>query len=203
MGVADSLLEFLQSRRTTRSYLTKQIDSDRLERILEAARFAPSAHNRQPWRFAVLSDHSKKLTLAQAMGKRLRNDRLVDGDDPALIEQDVARSSKRIVSAPVVIICCMTMEDMDVYPDERRNQAEHWMAVQSAAMAAHNMVLAAHAEGLGACWMCAPLFCHDSIIEILDLPEQWIPQALLTLGWAIKPPRKRERLPVEKIVRFL
>lgn len=203
MGETDSLLEFLQSRSTTRSYLPKEIESERLERILEAARFAPSAHNRQPWRFAVLTDNAKKQTLAQAMGERLRNDRLADGDDPALIDEDVLRSSKRIVSAPVVITCCMTLEDMDVYPDKTRRQAEHWMAVQSAAMAAHNIMLAAHAEGLGACWMCAPLFCPDSITERLNLPEQWIPQALLTLGWADKPPKKRERLALEKVVRFL
>ena len=203
LGEAGSLLEFLQSRSTTRSYLTKEIDTDRLERILEAARFAPSAHNCQPWRFAVLSDVAKKLTLARAMGERLRSDRLADGEDPALIDEDVARSGKRIVSAPIVIVCCITLEDMDIYPDERRNQAEHWMAVQSASMATHDMMLAAHAEGLGACWMCAPLFCPDSIIETLGLSEQWIPQAVLTLGWADKPPRKRERLPLAKIVRFL
>lgn len=197
------LQEFLESRSTTRSYLPKPIEPDRLQRIMEAAPFAPSAHNRQPWRFVVISDAAKKESLARGMGERLQADRTADGDDATAIEADVARSSKRITDAGAVIVCCLTMEDMDTYPDDKRNSAEHWMAVQSAAMAAHNIILAAHAEGLGACWMCAPLFCGDAVVETLELPEHWIPQALITMGWEDKPPRKRERLPVEKIARFL
>lgn len=68
------------------------------------------------------------------------------------------------------------------------------MAVQGAAMAAHNILLAAHATGLGACWMCAPLFCPQVVSEALTLPDDWEPQALITLGFpaeAGKPYRRR------------
>ena len=51
------------------------------------------------------------------------------------------------------------------------------MAVQSTAMAVQNMLLLAHAEGLAACWMCAPLFCPDTVRAALDLPADWQPQA--------------------------
>src|SRR5260221_7073878 len=74
------------------------------------------------------------------------------------------------------------MADMDRYPDAKRSAAEHQMAVQSVAMAVQNLLLAAHAEGLGACWMCAPLFCGDAVRGSLDLPADWQPQALVTLG---------------------
>ncbi len=57
------------------------------------------------------------------------------------------------------------------------------MAVQSVALAAQNMLLMAHAEGLGACWMCAPLFCPDVVRAALALPADWEAQALLTLGY--------------------
>jgi len=196
-------LDFVQSRQTSRSYQDRPIEPERLQRILESLRFAPSAHNRQPWRFVVMAESAKKESLAHIMGDRLRADRLADGDDAELIAQDVARSGKRITDAAVAILCCMTMEDMDTYPDDHRQTAEHWMAVQSAAMATQNMLLAAHAEGLGGCWMCAPLFCGDSLVEKLDLPDHWIPQALLTLGWPDKPPKKRQRLPIEEVVRFV
>ncbi len=202
-GDAAWLLEFLSSRSTTRSFQSREIEPETLRRILEAARFAPSAHNRQPWRFAVLSDDEKKKDLAEVMGARLSADRLADGDDAADVAADVARSAARITGAAVAIVCCMTMEDMDVYPDEKRKTAEHWMAVQGAAMATHNILLAAHAEGLGGCWMCAPLFCGEAVVEKLGLPDNWIPQSLLTLGYADVPPKKRERLGLEKIAQFL
>ncbi len=57
------------------------------------------------------------------------------------------------------------------------------MAVQSVAMAAQNLWLLAHAEGLGACWLCAPLFVPELVREILDLPADWQAQGLMTLGW--------------------
>lgn len=56
------------------------------------------------------------------------------------------------------------------------------MAVQSVAMAGQNLLLAAHAHGLGACWMCAPLFCPDVVRSALSLPIDWEPQGLITLG---------------------
>ena len=74
------------------------------------------------------------------------------------------------------------MADMDQYPDDRRQQAERVMAVQSVALAAQNLLLAAHAEGLGACWMCAPLFCPDVVRDALALPEDWEAQALIHAG---------------------
>lgn len=153
-----------------------------VERLLGAAICAPSAHNRQPWRFVALTEDAAKRRLALAMGDRLRQDRLADGDPPGVVEADAARSYARIVGAPLVLAVCLTLEDMDRYPDARRSQAEHLMAVQSTAMAVQNLVLAAHAEGLGACWMCAPLFCPDGVREALDLPGHWQPQALITLG---------------------
>jgi nitroreductase len=96
---------------------------------------APSAHNRQPWRFVVVRDADIKLRLAEAMGVRLRNDRTRDGNDPAPIAGDVVRSRVRISGAPVLLAICLTMEEMDRYPDERRNRAEFLMGVQSTAMA--------------------------------------------------------------------
>ncbi len=57
------------------------------------------------------------------------------------------------------------------------------MAVQSVALACQNLLLAAHAYGLGACWMCAPLFVPHVVRQVLELPAAWQPQALITLGY--------------------
>ncbi len=157
--------------------------------------WAPSAHNRQPWRFRVLRGAADKAGLADAMGRRLRADRAADDDDAGDIARDVERSRARITQAPVVIAVCLTMADMDSYPDAGRRDAEHTMAVQSTAMAAHALLLAAHAEGLGACWMCAPLFCPETVAETLALPADWEPQALITLGYPGGPVRPGARRP--------
>ena len=57
------------------------------------------------------------------------------------------------------------------------------MAIQSVAACGQNLLLAAHELGLGACWMCAPLFAPDVVREVLDLPGDWDAQALITLGY--------------------
>jgi F420 biosynthesis protein FbiB-like protein len=176
-----------------RRFLPDAVPEPALVRLIEAAARAPSAHNRQPWRFQVVREPSDKARLAQAMGARLHTDRQRDGDDPELIRQDVARSSARINGAPVLVAVCLTLDDMDAYPDERRSRAEYLMAVQSTAMAAQNLLLMAHGEGLGACWMCAPLFCGEAVRVALGLPASWEPQGLILLGWAAEPGRDRPR----------
>ncbi len=173
----------LKSRRSIRRYLTDSVQDDALHKLLEAATWAPSAHNKQPWRFAVLQDTCQKENLANAMGDKLRFDRTNDGDDPEIIERDVSKSRKLIEGSPIVIVVCLSMSDMDVYMDDHRSNAEFLMAVQSTAMAVQNLLLAAHAIGLGACWRCAPLFCAETVIDTLKLPQNWHPQALVTLGY--------------------
>lgn len=197
-GESDVLYRLVMGRRSIRRYTEKAVPDETIDRILNVARWAPSAHNRQPWRFAILTPSYWKDRLARAMGDRLRRDRLADGDPVASIEQDVARSYARITGAPAVIVVALDMSDMDRYPDQRQ-RAEHTMAVQSTAMATQNLLLAAHAEGLGACWMCAPLFCPDVVIEALTLPKGWEPQAIVTLGGAAGPGKPAVRRPIGEI----
>jgi F420 biosynthesis protein FbiB-like protein len=172
----------MSGRRSIRRYLQEPLDPGSLEQILRAAAWAPSAHNRQPWRFVPIVAGAPKERLARAMGERLSADRLADGDDPAAVAHDVARSFARISGAPLVILVCLAMGAMDQYPDSRRREAEHIMAIQSTAMAIQNLLLAAHALGFGAAVMCAPLFCQDTVAATLALPAGWEPQALVTVG---------------------
>ncbi len=191
---------FFRERRSIRRYTEQAVAPETVERLLEAARWAPSAHNRQPWRFVVIQTLSVKRTLAEVMAARLRADRLADGDPPEAIMQDAARSQSRILNAPVLILLCLTMAEMDTYPDRRRKKAEFVMGVQSVALAAQNLLLAAHAEGLGACWLCAPLFCPDTVRAALDLPPDWEPQALITLGYPAGAGKPAGRRPLAELL---
>lgn len=190
----------IRERRSIRRYEARVVPADVLDRVLGAACWAPSAHNRQPWRFAVITDTQMRRRLAQAMGRALRDDLTADGRPQEVIDKDVERSFKRITGAPALVLLCLTEAEMDVYPDERRQRNEWLMAVQSAAMAGQNLLLAAHAMGLGGCWMCAPLFCPEVVREALDLPADWQPQGLITLGYPAEN-RVRERRPLGEVVR--
>lgn len=186
------LLETIMTRRSIRQYAQRPVPRVAIERLLTAAIWAPSAHNRQPWRFVVVESAGQKERLARGMGARLRADLMADSVPQDIIDKDVARSYERLTFAPVLVCVCLSMRDMDVYPDEKRAHNEVIMAVQSVAMAGQNLLLAAHDAGLGACWMCAPLFCPDVVRDVLSLPNDWQPQGIITLGYPAQD-RKKDR----------
>jgi len=192
-------LEALFARRSIRRYTTNPIPRDLLVSLIDAAVWSPSAHNRQPARFALSDSAAGKERLAVAMGEQLRRDLTADGVPEAVIAADTGRSYNRITGAAALVVLCLTMQDMDIYPDDRRCTNEYLMAVQSTAMAGQNLLLAAHHAGLGACWMCAPLFCPDVVRAAFDLPDDWQPQALITIGWPDEI-KLRSRRPSEKSI---
>jgi len=190
---------FLRTRRSIRRFKPDLIPDSVIEDILTTATFAPSAHHRQPWRFAVITEPSTKKKLAKAMAKEFELDLEADSLQPEEIEKKVARSRDRIITAPVIIILCVDMSDMDTYPDVRRKKAEYLMASQSAAGAGMQLLLAAHAEGLGSVWVCSPLFAQETVQATLGLPKSWEPQAMYFLGYPMEIPQARERKPISEI----
>jgi coenzyme F420-0:L-glutamate ligase/coenzyme F420-1:gamma-L-glutamate ligase len=199
---AETFYALARDRHSVRRFRDTPVARNLLERIIGAALQAPSAHNRQPWRFLVLTQRADRELLAAAMSERLRRDRARDGDHSAAIEQDIARSWMRITGAPAVVVLCLTMDEMDQYPDSRRSEAEYQMAVQSTAMAGENILLAAHAEGLGGCWLCAPLFSGQEVRQAFNLPASWMPQGLILLGYPQDESRKRGRKSLEEVSRW-
>jgi len=141
-----------------------------------------------------------KEQLAVQMGEQLRLDLEADGVSQDVIDADTGRSYARITQSPVLIALCLTMSDMDSYPDERRTQNEYLMAVQSAAMAGQNLLLAAHQLGLGACWMCAPLFCPHVVVDVLALPHDWQPHGLITVGYPAETRAKTRKSLAESVL---
>ena len=197
-GIADPAYMFY-SRRSVRRFLPQQVSEEVLMRILEAAAWAPSAHNRQPWRFVVLRSVESRAYLAEAMGIELRRDRLSDGMSLEEAEAQVARSRQRILEAPVAVLLCLDTSAGDSYPDAPRQQAEFLMGVQSVALAGGQLLLAAHAMRLGGVWVCAPLFAPHAARKALNLPDAWQPQALLLLGYPAKLPAPPPRRPIDEV----
>lgn len=147
-----------------------------------------------------MTDLSVKTKLADAMAIEFERDLEKDKLPQAEIQKRTTRSRERIISAPVVVILNLDMTDMDVYPDEKRNKAEYLMAVQSVANAGMQMLLAAHAEGLGGVWVCSPLFVQETVHNILELPKSWEPQAMFFIGYPKDIPEVRERKLLDSII---
>ena len=195
------ILDTIHGRRSVRLYLQKEVPEDLVERILEAARWAPSPHGRQPWRFAVIRSEETKERLAGAMGEEWRANLEMDGQSKEVVEKRLEGSRRRLLEAPVLVLICLYLEDLDAYPDARRQSGERTMAVQSLGAAAQNTLLTAYDLGLDAGWMCAPLFCPERVVEALGLDPKLVPHALLTLGYADgDPPKRRVRLALDDLV---
>jgi coenzyme F420-0:L-glutamate ligase/coenzyme F420-1:gamma-L-glutamate ligase len=200
-GAAEPLMDALLGRRSVRRYLDRGVPEEVMERVLEAARWAPSPHGRQPWRFAVISQEETKARLAEAMGEEWRANLEMDGQSDEVVGKRLEGSRKRLLAAPVLVLLCLYLEDLDIYPDSARQQNETAMAVQSLGATAQNMLLAAYSLGLDVGWMCAPLFCPEKVTEALGLDPRLIPHALLTLGYAKGDPlRRRSRKSLAELV---
>ena len=118
-----NVLEAIQSRQSIRSYMDKSVEGEKLNQILEAARLAPSANNRQEWRFVVVQDQETRHLLSIA-----------------------AEGQGFVAEAPVVIACCSV-------ESEHIMRCGHPAYAIDVAIAIEHMALAAAAMGLGTCWI--------------------------------------------------
>jgi len=125
-----------------------------------------------------------------------------DGVPPEKINLQIKRSKERIIAAPVVILLCLDMSEMDSYPDDKRQYAERMMAIQSVAAAGLQLLLAAHTEGLGGVWVCSPLFAQETIRKTLNLSESWEPQAMFFIGYPNETPRIKEMKDLKSLVKI-
>ena len=194
------LAAVVRGRRSVRAYQARPVPRPLVEQVLEAGRWAPSPHGRQPWRFVVLTQPGSKQRLADAMAVDWERNLAMDGQDAAIVAIRLGKSRERMLGAPVLVILCLYLEELDRYPDAGRQAAEATMAVQSLGAAAQNMLLTAYSLGLDGGWMCAPLFCPEVVVAALDLDPALIPHALLTFGYAARDPVRRPRKPLAELI---
>ncbi len=208
---------FLRSRRSIRRFQPTPVADEVLARILETAAHAPSAHNLQPWRFVVITQSEKineksaksekhrplagsadnRTKLANALTSSLRADMSSAGASEAETEKRIATSLRRIAEAPVIILLCRDRTAVRADTPE-----EHVMSIQSAAAAGTYLLLAAHAEGLAANWICWPLYAQAETRQALDLPETWEPQAMYFIGVAAEQPKGKVVKPVGEAIKI-
>jgi nitroreductase len=178
--------EAVRGRRSVRKYLDKPVPTETVREILEAGTWAPSARNRQMWRFTVLTgDAKKKLTdlfrsKLETRLKRVGRGRMGSSFMSCVIMEH----------APVLIM----VWDAD-HPRISKP------SLQSVAAAIQNMLLKAHSLGLGSLWICDIYFASNALTKHLGKP--WKLMAAVTLGWPAEVPTPKPRKSVDEVSEFL
>ncbi|MCW4044865.1 MAG: nitroreductase family protein [Candidatus Bathyarchaeota archaeon] len=193
-------MNLIKTRRSVREFSSRQIGVSVVREVLEAARWAPSAHNAQPWRFIIVTTANVKHNLAQAMADAWKADLAKDGVAVGAREKMANASVDCLLRASVLVVACISTEGMIEYADEARLKWERDLALQSLGAAIQNLLLAAHANELGACWFSAPAFCKKDVREVLKVPLDVEPQALIAMGYPAGKPKTPSRKTLAQFV---
>jgi nitroreductase len=154
------LLDIIQTRRSIRTYKKQELPQGTIEKLLEAARWAPSAGNVQPWEFVVGSSPKTKQELAQA-----------------------AYEQTDIEEASIVIVVCA---DEKRAAESYGIRGKTLYCLQDTAAAIQNILLTASSLGLGSCWTGA--FKEDEIKKVINAPKGIRPVALIPIGYPNEAP---------------
>ena len=174
-------IEAIRSRRSHRGLEGNPLPREELAALVDLALRAPAPHHTRPWRFVHVLP-ARRAELADAMGASWRADMITDGVPSDQQDRALSRSRRQIIEAPTLLLGCLVREGLRAYADERRAQAEWIMAAHSFGAALQNILLAAHARGLGGYWISAPLYAQEAVRAALALDPAWYPQACVALG---------------------
>ena len=162
--------DVIQNRHSVRSYQPDPVEPEKLQQILETARLAPTAANRQQYKIIVINTAGKK----EELNKMYKREWFLE------------------LEAPLIIGVCSIPQKCWIRSDQK-----NYSDVDAAIVMDH-IVLAATALGLGTCWMGG--FDLKVAKEVLDLDEEWEPIAFTPLGYAQPKPFKKVRKPLEELV---
>ena len=194
--MSTTIPDFVEHRRSIRAFTGAPVDRALLDTLVEAACVAPAPHHSRPWRFVVIDTPEGKTALALGMGAQWRADLAADGVAAARVDELVEASHAKLTNAPALVLACLTWDGLDRYPDEARQRAEWGMALLSLGAAVENLMLSATHAGLASCWVAAPIFCPEPARDALALPSEWLPHALVLVGYPSPTYVARERPPV-------
>jgi nitroreductase len=174
MPTSVELGDVMRRQRAHRSFTPDDVPDDVVERLITLATFAPSAENRQPWEFVVVRDAARRQRIGELTERLWRHgaaDIARSHLPPALLADVEAGATGGVAGAPVLIVVAV---------DTRRCHRDTigpsiWPAVQ-------NLLLAATAEGLGSALTTLPVVAGEQLAEIVGLPPEVEPVAVIPLG---------------------
>ena len=206
------LFDAIRERKSIRRFKQTPVPDEDITKILEAGRFAPSAHNTQPWSFVVIRDRC----LIKKMGDGVRTmlDKMIPFSESKKQAQRLA-SYKSIYytffeNAPLLIAVLLEPHEGDTekllarmgYTQEEIQRLRPLQGLQSVSAAIQNMLLAIHALGYGSCWMTGPLVAQETFGTLLSYGKERFIAALLPVGVPDENPPARSRKPLGEIVKI-
>lgn len=174
------LLELIKSRQSDRKYSDKPIEKEKLERIVEAGRMAPSACNAQPWKFIVVTETDLLAKLAKASSAKLLGMNEFASQATAMLV--VIREQANLTSRIGAQIKRKDYSLIDI------------------GIASENICLQAEAEGLGSCML--GWFDEDKVRKTLGVPKTKRVELIITLGYSLSEKREKRRKPPEVTVSY-
>jgi nitroreductase len=186
LGAVADFFEVASRQRAHRRFRDAPVDRHLVRRVLEAATYAPSAENLQPWRFVVVTDRGCRRRIGELTrrawergAERHASDRL-----PPTLLRDVRRGATGgVAAAPVLIVVGAETTEVPASAAD----ASIWPAVQ-------NLLLAAGALGLGAALTTLPTVFGEELSSLVGFPSTVTPKAVVPLGWPerdLGAPRRR------------
>ena len=197
----DSFLELVKKRRSIRNYKPDPVPDDYIKKIVEAARWAPSGFNSQPWEFVVV----RKPELKDRIVK------ILSGGSSAKAKPAAKAKSQshpvNYASAPALILVLGDTRVRDFGPGAMRTDEVRWQStyVPSLSVAYQQMALAATSLGLGSQWLSALIGNEQGqkqIRELIGIPEEMEFFHLFFLGFPDEEPRDKKMRPLEEMLHF-
>lgn len=176
------MLEEIIRRRSVRKYSNKSIEDEKIIKLLECARLAPSGSNTQPWHFIVVKSEFNRQNLSK-----------------------IAHDQKWMISAPVFIVCvadirCRIEGKVDVLLNENSSQEELKQIIRDTSISIGYILLEAENLGLGSCWVA--WFTQEEIRPLLNIPNDKYVVGIITIGYANESPMARPRKKIEEITHY-
>jgi nitroreductase len=174
------ILSLIINRQSDRKYSNKPVDKEKLERIIEAGRMAPSACNAQPWKFIVVTDPGLVAKIADAASAKLIG------------------MNTFVAQAPVQIVVVREKPNFSSKVGATIKNKDY--SLIDIGIATENICLQAQAEGLGSCiigW-----FDENALKKLLDIPKSKRVELIITIGYSLSEHREKRRKPPEETVSF-
>ena len=199
----ESFLMLAESRRSIRKYTNQKVSHEIIEQLIEAGLWAPSNHNRQGWKFIVFENQKEIHTLAGKIRDFIRKSLEASRKLIADQAQELIYYSGVFDQAPAFILA-MHKRSPAVGKSIMQFEVNELVSGESLsiAMACQNLLLAAHALGLGACIMTAPLLAGQIWKSLDNLPLGFEPTCLITIGYPAEIPQTPRRKKIENIVEY-
>jgi nitroreductase len=206
------ILSLLQSRRSIRKFKRDRPSREVIESLIEAAVLAPSASNKQPWRFFIAD--RRELIDEMAAAVQAAVDRIVTHIEPQFIESFRAYGNYfvRFREAPAVIVpayrelvVLSNLVDAHTAAEdvERIHAMELSSGLISTSLAVQNLMLYAHSIGLGSSSMTGPLLAREELKRLLGVPDSWRLAAIIPVGYPDEEPASVPRKPVDAVIRWV